>query len=185
MPAPLISTTGRSPTAPGTTTTSATPPLPTTYRKRTRQNSRHRTTSHTASTTTIIPIAQTSAPFPYTTLFRSYDGDPHTAGGTSKGVKAESLSGLDLSHTTHTNAGTFNLDYWSFTDSTGNYNNVGNTTITDHISKADTTELQTPNYVAYRLHHHYHPHRSDLSTLSLHDALPILRRRSAHCRWDV
>src|SRR5205823_3494878 len=74
----------------------------------------------------------------------TYDGDPHTASGTAKGVKAESLSGLDLSHTTHTNAGTYNNDYWSFSDSTGNYNNIGNTIITDHIAKADATVVVTP-----------------------------------------
>src|SRR5439155_985953 len=79
----------------------------------------------------------------------SYDGDPHTASGTAKGVKAESLSGLDLSHTTHTNAGTYNNDYWSFSDSTGNYNNVGNTIITDHIAKADATITVTPYDVTY------------------------------------
>jgi hypothetical protein len=68
-----------------------------------------------------------------------YDGDPHTATGTATGVKSESLSGLDLSHTTHTNAGTYSTDYWKFTDSTGNYNNVGNTTITDKIDKVNAT----------------------------------------------
>src|SRR5438270_9923231 len=79
----------------------------------------------------------------------TYDGDPHIASGTAKGVKAESLSGLDLSHTTHTNAGTYNTDYWSFSDSTGNYNNIGNTIITDHIAKADATIMDTPYDVTY------------------------------------
>src|SRR5207248_933894 len=73
----------------------------------------------------------------------TYDGDPHIASGTAKGVKAESLSGLDLSHTTHTNAGTYNNDYWSFSDSTGNYNNIA-TIISDHIAKADATVVVTP-----------------------------------------
>ena len=36
----------------------------------------------------------------------TYDGDAHTATGTATGVGGESLSGLDLSGTTHTNAGT-------------------------------------------------------------------------------
>ena len=35
----------------------------------------------------------------------TYDGGAHTATGTAKGVQGESLSGLDLSGTTHTNAG--------------------------------------------------------------------------------
>jgi hypothetical protein len=35
----------------------------------------------------------------------------------------ESLAGLDLSGTTHTNAGSYS-DSWTFTDVTGNYNNT-------------------------------------------------------------
>ena len=70
---------------------------------------------------------------PYSVI---YDGKPHTATGTAKGVEsptpANLNSGLDLSHTTHTNAGIYSSDYWTFMDTT-NYNNVGNTTITDKI----------------------------------------------------
>src|SRR5207302_1545652 len=94
-------------------------------------------------------IAKADATITVTPYDVSYDGDPHTASGTAKGVKAESLSGLDLSHTTHTNAGTYNTDYWSFSDSTGNYNNIGNTIITDHIAKADATITVTPYDVSY------------------------------------
>src|SRR6185295_12982529 len=79
----------------------------------------------------------------------TYDGNAHTATGTATGVKGESLSGLDLTHTTHTNAGTFSNDYWSFTDITGNYNNVANTTITDIIDKATATISVTPYHVTY------------------------------------
>src|SRR5205823_6482579 len=89
-------------------------------------------------------IAKADATIMVTPYDVTYDGDPHIASGTAKGVKAESLSGLDLSHTTHTNAGTYNTDYWSFSDSTGNYNNVGNTIITDHVAKADATVVVTP-----------------------------------------
>jgi hypothetical protein len=42
---------------------------------------------------------------------------------------------VDVSHTTHTDAGTYASDYWFFTG-TPNYNNIGNTTITDCIAKA-------------------------------------------------
>ena len=66
---------------------------------------------------------------PYSVI---YDHLSHTATGTVTGVKGESLSGLDLSGTTHTNPGTY-TDTWTFTDVTGNYNNVGATTITDKI----------------------------------------------------
>ena len=79
----------------------------------------------------------------------TYDGAAHTATGSALGVNSESLSGLDLSHTTNTNAGTYSTDYWTFTDSTGNYNNVANTAITDSIAKADATIKVTPYSVTY------------------------------------
>jgi ribosomal protein L18E len=41
-------------------------------------------------------------------------------------------------NTTHTNAGTYASDSWSFTGA-ANYNNIGNTTITDIIDKANAT----------------------------------------------
>ncbi|MEK7237520.1 MAG: YDG domain-containing protein, partial [Nitrospirota bacterium] len=61
----------------------------------------------------------------------------HGAAGTAVGVLGESLSGLDLSGTTHTNAGTY-TDPWTFTDSTGNYNNASGT-VSDNIAKATAT----------------------------------------------
>ncbi|HEV7454395.1 MAG TPA: hypothetical protein VGO07_03990, partial [Candidatus Saccharimonadales bacterium] len=79
----------------------------------------------------------------------TYNSNPHTAGGTAKGVLAESLNGLDLSHTTHSNAHVYSTDYWVFTDSTGNYKSVSNTTITDTINKADPTVTVTPYSVNY------------------------------------
>ena len=72
----------------------------------------------------------------------TYDGNPHTATGIAKGVNGEDLSSeLDLTHTTHTNAGNYSTDYWTFTDTTGNYNNVTATTITDCIKKANVTVM--------------------------------------------
>ena len=62
-----------------------------------------------------------------------------------------------MSNTTHTNAGTYASDYWIFTG-TANYNNIGNTTITDCIAKATATVVV------------------DAVHLSEHD----LRRPSAH-----
>src|SRR5260370_42190153 len=60
--------------------------------------------------------------FPYTTLFRS-----HTATGTATGVGGANLSAsLTLTGTTHTDAGTFNGDTWSFAGGT-NYNNASGT----------------------------------------------------------
>ncbi|HEV8590312.1 MAG TPA: kelch repeat-containing protein, partial [Pyrinomonadaceae bacterium] len=67
-----------------------------------------------------------------------YDGNPHTATGSCLGVDGETLTGLDLTGTTHTNAGVYN-DTWTFTDVTGNYNNQGPTSVTDTINKRPTT----------------------------------------------
>ncbi len=66
---------------------------------------------------------------------KTYDGNAHTATGSCTGVKGESLSGLDLSGTTHTNAGSYN-DSWTFTDSTGNYASKSGS-VADSISQAE------------------------------------------------
>ena len=77
---------------------------------------------------------------PYTSLTTTYDAHSHTATVTSiTGVNGETgatVGSVDVSHTTHTDAGTYATDYWSFTG-TANYNDIGNTTITDSIGKAD------------------------------------------------
>ena len=66
----------------------------------------------------------------------TYDGLPHTATGSAIGVKGEVLSGLNLSATTRTNTGT-TTDAWTFTDTTGNYNNAGGS-VMNVITKAAT-----------------------------------------------
>ena len=75
----------------------------------------------------------------------TYDGNPHTATGAAIGVKSELLSGLNLTATTHTVVGTY-TDPWTFTDVTGNYNNVSGTVV-DSINPSSTaTALSgTPN----------------------------------------
>jgi len=67
-----------------------------------------------------------------------FDGSSHTADGSAKGVKGEALTGLDLSGTTHTNAGSYAIDPWTFTDVTGNYINK-NDIISDSIGKINAT----------------------------------------------
>src|SRR5207248_98917 len=42
----------------------------------------------------------------------------------------------------------YTADYWTFTG-TGNYNNIGNTTITDIINKKDATWTTNPNSKTY------------------------------------
>ncbi len=84
--------------------------------------------SITAATVTIIVT-------PYTV---TYDANPHTATGTATGVGGANLSNdLDLSGTTHTNAGTYNGDAWTFNDPTGNYRSASGT-VTDIINQPAT-----------------------------------------------
>jgi hypothetical protein len=68
----------------------------------------------------------------------TYDGNAHTATGSATGVFNESLAGLDLSGTTHTSAGSYPTDPWTFTDVTGNYNNASGT-VADSIAQAPVT----------------------------------------------
>ena len=82
----------------------------------------------------------------------TYNGLAHTAGITSiTGVNGETgatVGTVDVSNTTHTNAGTYASDSWSFTG-TANYNNIAATTITDTINKATATVVVTPYTVTY------------------------------------
>ncbi len=65
-----------------------------------------------------------------------YDAAAH--GPTAVGVFGESLSGLVLSAPTHTDAGIY-LDTFTFTDMTGNYNNVASDSVVSSIAKAEAT----------------------------------------------
>lgn len=72
----------------------------------------------------------------------TYDRTAHTATGAASGVQGETLAGLDLSGTTHTNGGVYQ-DPWSFTDVTGNYTNALGSVI-DTIAKAPATVTLSP-----------------------------------------
>src|SRR5207247_5217652 len=80
----------------------------------------------------------------------TYDGLAHTATGTASGLGGVDLSaGLNLSGTTHTNAGTYNGDAWTFTDPAGNYNDASGT-VNDSIAKANAASIVvTPYSVSY------------------------------------
>src|SRR6266403_5594592 len=93
-------------------------------------------------------IAKADATINVTPYSVTYDGNAHTATGTAKGANNETLSGLDLSGTTHTNAGDYPSDPWTFTDSTGNYSNSSGS-VHDSIGKADATISVTPYSVTY------------------------------------
>jgi hypothetical protein len=68
----------------------------------------------------------------------TYDASPHSATGTATGAFGEDLSAdLDLSATTHTAVGSY-TDPWTFTDSTGNYNDDAGT-VDSEITPAPLT----------------------------------------------
>ncbi len=99
-------------------------------------------------TDTINKANATVVVAPYTV---PYDGGPHTATVTSiTGVNGETDAtvGAVTLNTTHTAADTYSGDSWSFTGTT-NYNNIGNTPITDTINKANATVVVTPYTVTY------------------------------------
>jgi len=105
-----------------------------------------------AATTITDKIEQATASIAVTPYHVTFDGNPHTAAGTATGVGGINLAGdLDLTHATHTLAGTYSSDYWTFTDPTGNYKNVAATTITDQIDQAPTvsTITVTPGTAQY------------------------------------
>ena len=99
-------------------------------------------------------IAQATATIIVTPYTVTYDTNPHTATGTATGVGGANLSNdLDLSGTTHTNAGTYNGDAWSFTDPTGNYRSASGM-VHDSIAQATATIIVTPYTVTYDTNPH-------------------------------
>jgi hypothetical protein len=85
-----------------------------------------------------ITINKATASITVTPYNVTYDGAAHTATATATGVGGVNLiAQLTLSGTTHTNAGTYNGDAWSFAGGT-NYNDA-NGTVNDKITKADAT----------------------------------------------
>ena len=104
-----------------------------------------------SGTGSITAATATIAVTPYTVTFNA---NPHTAAGTATGVGGANLSNdLDLSGTTHTNAGTYNGDAWSFTDPTGNYRSASGM-VNDSIAQATATIIVTPYTVTYDTNPH-------------------------------
>ena len=90
-----------------------------------------------ASGTIIDTIAKANANIAVNGYNTFYNAVSHIAIGAVYGVNGVALSGLNLSNTVHINVGTF-TDVWTFTDTTGNYNNASGTvvdTITPSKSK--------------------------------------------------
>ena len=90
-------------------------------------------------------IKQASALISVTQYTVTYDGNPHTATGSAHGVESSSpvdlIALLHLVGTTHTDAGTYASDPWTFD---GNINYLAaNGTVSDTIIKADSTTTVT------------------------------------------
>ncbi len=92
-----------------------------------------------ANGTASLTVGKANAMVVVTPYSVTYDGTSHTATVTSiTGVCGETgatVGTVNVTNTSHTDAGTYNADTWSFTG-TANYNNIAATTITDTINKA-------------------------------------------------
>ena len=95
-------------------------------------------------TLTIAPAVPHVSVVPYSV---SYDGNNHAAAGSATGVFGETLTGLDVSATTHANAGTYH-DGWTFVDASGNYQTATGT-VTDLIGQASATLVVSGYSVTY------------------------------------
>ncbi|AMV41026.1 hypothetical protein VT85_26560 (plasmid) [Planctomyces sp. SH-PL62] len=107
--------------------------------------------NHTASDgeAVAIVIGKATAAITVTPYATTYDGDTHTAAGTATGVGGVDLSGsLNLGGTTHTNAGSYDGDAWSFHDPSGNYEDASGT-VDNVIARADAVIVVTPYNVIY------------------------------------
>lgn len=98
--------------------------------------------SNATNTLTVNRADATIVVTPYNVPF---DGNPHTATGTATGVNSESLAGLNLSGTTHTNVASYPGDPWTFTDVTGNYNNASGTVVDAITIVGSTTTVTVSN----------------------------------------
>ncbi len=94
-----------------------------------------------ASGTATLTINKANATVVVAAYSVIYDGSSHTASVTSitgvNGENGSTVGSVDLSGTTHTNAGTYTGDAWIFTG-TGNYNNTSGT-VNNAIAKATAT----------------------------------------------
>ncbi len=104
--------------------------------------------NYAGSATDTLVIAKANAVISVTPYSVTYDGAAHTSTGTATGAGGADLSAsLNLGGTTHTNAGTYNGDAWSFTGGT-NYNDA-NGTVDNAIGKANAVISVTPYSVTY------------------------------------
>jgi Bacterial Ig-like domain/YDG domain/Immunoglobulin I-set domain len=110
---------------------------------------------NSAGTTIHDSIAQADATItvtPYTSATTTYNCSPHTATGTATGCDGDLSSLLHLGGTTHTNAGDYPTDSWTF-DGNNNYKSASGT-VHDSIAKANATINGTPYNVTYDYNAH-------------------------------
>jgi hypothetical protein len=74
-----------------------------------------------------------------------YDRKSHTATGICTGVLGEELTGLDLTGTAHTALGSYPGDPWTFSNATGNYNDVSGS-VKDEITIRTITVTADAKY---------------------------------------
>jgi hypothetical protein len=102
-----------------------------------------------ASGTVSDTIGQAAASINVTPYGVTYTGGAHTATATATGAGGANLAAdLSLSGTTHTNAGSYASDAWSFTDPAGNYTSAGGT-VSDTIAQAPVLVAASSPTVTY------------------------------------
>jgi trimeric autotransporter adhesin len=89
-----------------------------------------------AKSAAALTINKATATIGVTAYCAAFDGAPHTATGSATGVIAETLTGLDLTGTTHSAVGTYATDPWTF--SNANYSNQAGS-VGDAITDATIT----------------------------------------------
>jgi hypothetical protein len=107
--------------------------------------------------TAAFTINKANATVVVTPYNSTYTGLPQTATYTIAGVNGESgatVGAVDVSHTTHTDAGSYATDFWSFTaavvvNGQSNYNDIGPTVVSDAIAKANATVAVTGYWVEF------------------------------------
>ncbi len=100
-------------------------------------------------------IGKANATVAVTAYSVTFDANPHTATYTVTGVGTDTAaagSSINVSGTTHTGAGTYNGDAWSFNGGT-NYNNQSGT-VDDFIGKANATVVVTAYNVTFDANPH-------------------------------
>jgi hypothetical protein len=103
----------------------------------------------TATASVTLTVNQATAVIAVTPYSLTYDGAAHTASGTATGVGGANLTAdLILSGTTHTAAGAYASDAWSFVDPSGNYVSASGT-VSDAITQATANITVTGYSVVY------------------------------------